>query len=317
LPLTSTKKPAVLLVHGFGCSTYYWRETISALTSSGYTVYAMDLLGHGQSDKPTDDVHYSTNLWAQQITDFIHSQIHNQDVVLVGNSMGSTVSLLAAANAAAANTSSTTTNQQIKGVGMFNCGIGMNVHSIVRDEKWNSIQRWTLDSIFTIFESTVFSNVALIQWILESIVTKDLLRTILLELYVHAEQSTDVIVNKELVDSFYNPVAKNPKQVAKVLSQILTNDGGLTPMEIHSANTSLKQTLIHVIWGQYDTVTPIDGIGQVAQFYQSLAHDTENENVTFDIVQGGHVPFDEIPTAANQSLLTWLNQLPKQQQQHV
>lgn len=37
-------KPAVLLIHGFGCSTTYWRETTSVLTQAGYEVHALDLL---------------------------------------------------------------------------------------------------------------------------------------------------------------------------------------------------------------------------------------------------------------------------------
>ena len=51
---------AVLLVHGWGASVYSWAETIPALASAGHHVIALDLPGHGLSDKPTDEAQYTT-----------------------------------------------------------------------------------------------------------------------------------------------------------------------------------------------------------------------------------------------------------------
>ena len=45
--------PALVLVHGFGGSTYAW-DKLTPLLASQYTVYALDLLGFGLSDKPAD-----------------------------------------------------------------------------------------------------------------------------------------------------------------------------------------------------------------------------------------------------------------------
>jgi len=44
--------PPVLLVHGWGIHSYLWRKTIPALVSGGWRVHAIDLPGHGLSDKP-------------------------------------------------------------------------------------------------------------------------------------------------------------------------------------------------------------------------------------------------------------------------
>jgi pimeloyl-ACP methyl ester carboxylesterase len=52
---------AVLLVHGWGASVYSWAETIPALAAAGFHVIALDLPGHGLSDKPTTDEHYTTS----------------------------------------------------------------------------------------------------------------------------------------------------------------------------------------------------------------------------------------------------------------
>lgn len=45
---------AVVLLHGFGTSSFLWRNIAPALTRSGLTVFAIDLLGYGESDRPLD-----------------------------------------------------------------------------------------------------------------------------------------------------------------------------------------------------------------------------------------------------------------------
>jgi pimeloyl-ACP methyl ester carboxylesterase len=42
----------VVLVHGWGVHSYLWRRNIPALASAGRRVYALDLPGHGLSDRP-------------------------------------------------------------------------------------------------------------------------------------------------------------------------------------------------------------------------------------------------------------------------
>src|SRR5207245_6966026 len=45
---------AVILLHGFGTCNFLWRAIAPAITSAGHTAYSVDLLGHGQSDRPLD-----------------------------------------------------------------------------------------------------------------------------------------------------------------------------------------------------------------------------------------------------------------------
>ncbi|KAL9187415.1 hypothetical protein ACHAXT_001518 [Thalassiosira profunda] len=304
----ANKLPVVVLVHGFGCSTFYWRKTVAALTKAGYEVVALDLLGQGMSAKPSreEGVEYSTNLWAKQLDDFCRENLQDDDaVVLIGNSIGSIVSLIAASGDFANEDESSDAcfiKVRIAGIGMFNCGIGMNVHSITRDPKWSPLQRYVLDSIFDFVESAIFSNVALMRWVL-GLVTRDVLRNTLLQLYPCAGNPGE-IVDDELVESFYVP-AKDPKS-PKVLSQILTNDAGLTPMEVHAKHDAFLSKLpIHVVWGDADTVTPVDGIGEVGQLYTALASEDGNR-VTMDVMHGGHILFDEVP-GANRSMVRWLD----------
>ena len=44
--------PVVVLVHGVGASQVAWRSNIAPLADAGFTVVALDLPGHGDSDKP-------------------------------------------------------------------------------------------------------------------------------------------------------------------------------------------------------------------------------------------------------------------------
>jgi len=43
----------VILIHGLFVNADHWRHTISGLSQAGHTVYAVDLLGYGYSDKPS------------------------------------------------------------------------------------------------------------------------------------------------------------------------------------------------------------------------------------------------------------------------
>lgn len=50
--------PPVLLLHGWGASLYMWRSWFAPLAAAGRRVIAVDLPGHGLSDKPDDDAAY-------------------------------------------------------------------------------------------------------------------------------------------------------------------------------------------------------------------------------------------------------------------
>jgi alpha/beta hydrolase fold len=87
----------ILLTHGFGANLNHFRYNIAPLVDAGFRVYAMDLLGFGGSEKPTNatTVGFSVDLFSQQIVDFIRGRIAEegnksnlQSWVLAGNSIG-------------------------------------------------------------------------------------------------------------------------------------------------------------------------------------------------------------------------------------
>lgn len=56
------RRPPLVLVHGFGASVPHWRRNITTLAQD-HTVYAIDLLGFGASDKPAGFM-YTMETWA-------------------------------------------------------------------------------------------------------------------------------------------------------------------------------------------------------------------------------------------------------------
>ncbi|KAL4895459.1 putative epoxide hydrolase [Aspergillus ambiguus] len=58
VPAQSPSKPTFLLLHGYPSSCYDWRHQIVGLQKAGYGVIAPDLLGYGDTDKPTDPSAY-------------------------------------------------------------------------------------------------------------------------------------------------------------------------------------------------------------------------------------------------------------------
>lgn len=91
-----TGKP-LLLIHDLAAysSGYEWNQIVSSLKDH-YTIYTIDLLGCGRSEKP--DLTYTNFLYVQLITDFIKSVIgHRSNVIASGAS--SALAVMACNNA--------------------------------------------------------------------------------------------------------------------------------------------------------------------------------------------------------------------------
>ncbi|WP_298228952.1 alpha/beta hydrolase [Gryllotalpicola sp.] len=87
-----SSRGAVLLLHGGGQRRYSWRNTGSRLATVGWTAYAFDARGHGDSDRAPDGDYSATGLVddAVHLVDWI-----GEKPVMVGASMGGLTALLA------------------------------------------------------------------------------------------------------------------------------------------------------------------------------------------------------------------------------
>jgi pimeloyl-ACP methyl ester carboxylesterase len=74
----------LLLIHGYGAGMWVWEKQIEAL-SQFYRVYALDLIGHGFSDRPK--IPYSPETYIHFLRDFMEG-VGIEKATLIGNSMG-------------------------------------------------------------------------------------------------------------------------------------------------------------------------------------------------------------------------------------
>jgi pimeloyl-ACP methyl ester carboxylesterase len=79
----------LLLIHGIGGSSDCWRAVVPKLAAR-HRVIAVDLLGHGQSDKPRGD--YSLGAFAVWLRDFLDA-LNIRAVTVIGHSFGGGVAL--------------------------------------------------------------------------------------------------------------------------------------------------------------------------------------------------------------------------------
>ena len=80
-------REALVLIHGWTCNLDYWRDQVPDFAKRS-RVIAIDLPGHGQSDKP--QVAYSMELFARAV-DTVMRDAHVERAVLVGHSMGTPI----------------------------------------------------------------------------------------------------------------------------------------------------------------------------------------------------------------------------------
>ncbi len=84
--------PTLVLIHGWSCDRSYWAAQIDAL-SRRWRVIALDLAGHGESDRTRTD--WTMAALGADVAAVVDAS-GAQDVILVGHSMGATVALEAA-----------------------------------------------------------------------------------------------------------------------------------------------------------------------------------------------------------------------------
>ncbi len=85
-------EPALILVHCWSCDSTYWDQQLDAFKAR-YTVVTLDLAGHGDSGTLRGD--WSIPAFGADVA-AVAARIRNQEIVLVGHSMGGPVALEAA-----------------------------------------------------------------------------------------------------------------------------------------------------------------------------------------------------------------------------
>jgi len=278
------KASPVLLIHGFGSSAAHYRELFPELAERG-PVYAIDLLGFGESDKP--DVKYTPELWAE-LVDVFSREVIGAPPVLVGNSIGSQVALIAAERLHA-------NGGGIAGLCCLNCSGAMNQLGLYDDPAVAVAMPF-----FWVFERLLQIRPVATR-LFDAFRSKENVQRLLTgQVYGNSER-----VTAELVEILYAP-STDPGALG-VFVEVFTGNPGAPPVPLATA-LAARGTPVLCVWGIDDPWTPVEG--PVGRAFSDLA-DRYPSSFEFVKVAGArHVPFDDAPEAVRGELLTWLERIP-------
>ncbi|MEM9136241.1 MAG: alpha/beta fold hydrolase [Cyanobacteria bacterium P01_F01_bin.42] len=264
----------LILLHGFGASLDHWRKNIPTLAES-YRVYAIDLLGFGQSEKPA--MGYSLELWERMLWDFLE-EIIQEPAFVVGNSIGALLSLMMIAHKP---------DICLGGI-LLNVAGGLN-H---RPEELNPPLRVMMGTFSKVMSLPIVGNIVFNQ-----VRRRSQIKRTLRQVYGNREAVTD-----ELVEYLYQPSCDQGAQ--KVMAAILTAPPG---PKVEELLPSVRKPLL-VLWGEADPWTPIAASQQFQDAVDNPPH--PDAPVQFQAIpETGHCPHDERPEIVNEAILNWLSEL--------
>ncbi|MBW4640432.1 MAG: alpha/beta fold hydrolase [Gloeocapsa sp. UFS-A4-WI-NPMV-4B04] len=264
----TAKTVPLILLHGFGTSIGHWRQNLAAL-GEHHTVYALDMLGFGASEKAS--VTYKVNLWVDQVYDFWRTFIR-QPVILVGNSIGSLISLAAAARHP----------DMVQGVVMLSLP-----DPSVREEMIPAFLRPAIATIENIVASPL-----LIKTLFRLVRRPGMVRRWAGLAYADSSAVTD-----ELVDILVGPAQERGS--AQAFCAILK---AMTSPKFGPSVKAMLPTLkipMLLIWGQQDRMVPPAFAQQFASYNPNLQ--------LLNLDNAGHCPHDECPEEVNQAILEWID----------
>lgn len=263
--------PPLILLHGFGAAIEHWRHNIPIL-SQNHRVYAVDLLGFGGSRKV--QVPYTVNLWVEQIHDFWQTVI-NRPVVLVGNSIGSLVSMALGGKYP----------EMVAGLVMLSLPDVSRRREMIAD--------WLLNIV------TPIENFFTSPWLLKPIFYY-LRRPQVLKKWTGIAYEDKKAVSEELVQIIAAPTLDEGAAEAFIsLAQAVNHPEYCPPAKLILPRLEIP---ILLCWGKQDRMVPV----QLAQGFVSL--NPRIKYVEFD--RAGHCLQDECPDRFNPILLEWLESVP-------
>lgn len=267
-----TEGPALVLVHGFGASSDHWRKNLPVLANQ-CRVYAIDLIGFGQSAKPApgQPIAYTFETWGQQILDFCQEVVQDT-AFLIANSIGCIAAMQTAVMAPA----------QIRGVMALDCSLRM-----LHDRK-----RITLPW-YRRYSAPIFQKVLTFRpighFFFARLARKNVIRNILTQAYGRADAVTD-----ELVDLLIQP-AHDEGAADVFLAFTAYSQGPLAEDLLPQMDCPVL-----LVWGEADPWESVELGKELAKF------DTVEDFVTLPGV--GHCPQDEAPELVNSLIQNWVTQ---------
>lgn len=266
----------LILLHGFGASIGHWRNNLADLAQH-HTVYALDLLGFGASEKAAAP--YDTAFWAEQVYDFWRTFV-GRPVVLVGNSIGSLVCLTAAA----------LYPDMVQGLVLIN----LPDSSVLASPAW-------VQPALAPLRMLARPIMGLTKAVLTApFIFNPLFRLIrsaaFVRLWATQAYSSSEALTEELLEILSSPAFD--RGAAAALRAMVR--GKAKPQQDYRAKTILPglQIPILLLWGRQDKMVPPKLGPLFAQHNPRLT--------LIEIEEAGHCPHDERPAEVNRLILEWL-----------
>lgn len=260
-------KPPILLIHGFGAAMDQWRDNIPALAAE-HTVYAIDLLGFGASEKPPTD--YSIYLWVEQVLSFWQKFV-GVPMIIIGNSIGALVAAIAASHHPEIAAGVVTIS--LPDIEAFKALVPKWLQPLERAVKA------IVNAIFVKPLFYLFRQPWMIRFVLKGIVYCDRDR-----------------VDDQLVEIIAKPARDRQAAEAFVRLNRSLNQPNYSP-SLTQALSKLQVPLL-ILWGSRDRLIPPSEGKRLVQY-------ASNASLVY-LENAGHCAHDDNPERVNHEILTWL-----------
>ena len=309
-PRFPSSSSPLLCVHGFGAALGHWRNNLQILSESR-PVYALDLLGFGRSQKA--GANYNPAFFAELIADFCDTFLQ-RSAILVGNSLGSVISLLTAHRY----------GDRVKGLVLINLpDASVLAPSRRADPPLAPPKRGIADpslapsrradppltppkrGMIDPRRGMIFAT--WVRYALTFIFTSPLIINPLLAIVrsprILFSALRNAYVDPRWVDGELKALIQEPTQdpLAPLALRCLTRGmGQVDPADQARSTLPQMQIPMLLIWGKQDRLVPPQLAGRCARLNPRLQ--------VVELDQAGHCPQDECSDRVNQTILDWLTQ---------
>jgi len=298
LDTESTGREPIVLIHGFGSNKAHFSQNLEALAgSTGRAVYAIDLLGHGQSAKP-QAVSYDCSLWDWQVQTLVQDVI-GQKVFLVGHSLGGYIAMRLAARSP----------KEVAGLCLL---APAGRYGVLHPLSFN-VPLVGLDPIAAVVGQQTFSKFS----------SKDAVRSTLQ--YLHKDGSR---VSEEMVQALASPWLDARSQLAgnaicKAIYQsrleapwdkLVSTDEMKTVVPTRKRTGPGSESFVTMtycgpmltLWGQHDAFLPPE------TNIEAMAALRRDELSEIKVLDCGHCLHDELPAEVNALITSWVAKVSEQ-----
>lgn len=266
---------AVVLIHGTGTWSEIWRETMTALSDSGFRAIAIDVPPFGYSSKLSGADSYAREMQGQRILSVIR-ELGLVRPTLVGHSVGARPTLEAALSGSKA----------IGRLVLVDPALGFDPQSPETPRFKQNDSAWFVQGLFG---ARIIRDAAIAAYGTNPLFTKKLV--------------SSFVSKKESVTDERVSVIQRPMSVVgttRAYGDWLANLSISADSSLGSDFTNLKTLSIPtlIIWGETDSITPL---------WQGKALASMIPESTLSVIEEvGHIPYIENAEAFNRLLIEFL-----------